>query len=178
MQAALAIMLLAPMVPMLFMGDEWGSTAPFPFFCDFKGGLADAVRNGRRAEFASAYAKYGNEIPDPLDSSTLESAVLDWGAAEAEPGRRRLGLVRDLLRLRWQQIVPRLAGAAFGEAGVVQDQLLNANWRMGDGATLTLLANLSDRDVTHSPAKSAGTLLWGSELNERVPPWSVVWRLG
>ena len=49
---------------------------------------------------------------------------------------------------------------------------------MGDGTTLTLLANLSDRDVPHTPAKSTGTLIWGSELNESVPPWSVVWRLG
>ena len=38
-------------IPMLFMGEEWGSKAPFPFFCDFKGDLADAVRKGRRAEY-------------------------------------------------------------------------------------------------------------------------------
>ncbi len=69
-EAALAITLLAPMVPMLFMGEEWGSKAPFPFFCDFHGDLADAVRRGRRKEFACAYAKYGDEIPDPLDHST------------------------------------------------------------------------------------------------------------
>ena len=178
MQAALAILLLAPMVPMLFMGDEWGSTALFPFFCDFKGDLADAVRRGRRTEFAGAYATYGDEIPDPLDPSTLQSAVLDWEASEIGPGRQRLNLVRDLLRLRREQIVPRLAGSAFGEAGVMQERLLTANWRMGDGTTLTLLANLSDRDVPHTPAKSTGTLIWGSELNESVPPWSVVWRLG
>ena len=178
MQAALAILLLAPMVPMVFMGDEWGSTALFPFFCDFKGDLADAVRKGRRTEFAGAYATYGDEIPDPLDPSTLQSAVLDWEASEIGPGRQRLNLVRDLLRLRREQIVPRLAGSAFGEAGVMQERLLTANWRMGDGTTLTLLANLSDRDVLHTPAKSTGTLIWGSELNESVPPWSVVWRLG
>ncbi len=73
-EAALAITLLAPMVPMLFMGEEWGSKAPFPFFCDFKGDLAEAVRNGRRKEFAGAYAKYGDEIPDPLDPLTFQSA--------------------------------------------------------------------------------------------------------
>jgi maltooligosyltrehalose trehalohydrolase len=116
MEAALAILLLAPMAPMLFMGEEWGSKAPFPFFCDFKGDLADAVRKGRREEFAGAYEKCGDEIPDPLDPSTLQSAVLDWGTAEAEPGRKRLALVRDLLRRRRQRIIPRLVGAAFGEA--------------------------------------------------------------
>ena len=74
------------MMPMLFMGEEWGSKAPFPFFCDFAGDLAEAVRNGRRKEFAGAYAKYGNEIPDPLDPSTFHSrssigtrATNQWG---------------------------------------------------------------------------------------------------
>ncbi|MGA7998746.1 MAG: malto-oligosyltrehalose trehalohydrolase, partial [Bradyrhizobium sp.] len=66
-EATLAITLLAPMIPMLFMGEEWGSTRPFPFFCDFQGDLAEAVRKGRQKEFAGAYAKHGNEVPDPLD---------------------------------------------------------------------------------------------------------------
>ena len=66
LEAALAITLLAPTVPMLFMGEEWGSTKPFPFFCDFRGDLAEAVRSGRRKEFADAYARYGDEIPDPI----------------------------------------------------------------------------------------------------------------
>src|SRR5712691_137991 len=48
LEAALAIMLLAPMPPLMFMGEEWGARTPFPFFCDFTGSLAEAVRNGRR----------------------------------------------------------------------------------------------------------------------------------
>ena len=51
-EAALTILLLSPSPPLLFMGEEWGSRQPFPFFCDFKGELADAVRNGRKREFA------------------------------------------------------------------------------------------------------------------------------
>ena len=81
-EGALAITLLAPMVPMLFMGEEWGSKAPFPFFCDFEGELAEAVRQGRRREFAGAYAKYGDEVPDPLAAATCESAVLDWNSCD------------------------------------------------------------------------------------------------
>jgi maltooligosyltrehalose trehalohydrolase len=49
---------------------------------------------------------------------------------------------------------------------------------MGDGATLSLLANLSDRMVSHTSDDSRGTLLWGSELSDSVPPWSVHWRVG
>ncbi len=146
-EAALAITLLAPMVPLLFMGEEWGSKAPFPFFCDFEGDLAEAVRNGRRREFAGAYAKYGDEIPDPLDPSTFQSAILDWQSCSEPPGRQRLALVRDLLAMRHREIVPRLAGAAFGDARAADDGLLTANWRMGDGAALGLLANLSANEV-------------------------------
>ena len=85
MAAALAVMLLAPMPPLLFMGEEWGSKRPFPFFCDFRGELADAVRKGRRDEFKSEYAELGDEIPDPLDEETFRSAVLDWDARETGP---------------------------------------------------------------------------------------------
>jgi maltooligosyltrehalose trehalohydrolase len=49
---------------------------------------------------------------------------------------------------------------------------------MGDGATLHLLANLSDQAISHAPGTPAGTLIWGSELGESVPPWTVLWRIG
>src|SRR5262249_28785405 len=77
---ALAITLLAPMPPLLFMGEEWGARQPFPFFCDFEGALAEAVRKGRRAEFASAYGATAKEPPDPLAEETFRVAKLDWGA--------------------------------------------------------------------------------------------------
>ena len=177
-EAALAVLLLAPSIPMLFMGEEWGSKAPFPFFCDFGGDLADAVRKGRRAEYAWAYAEFGDDVPDALDPSTRDSAVLDWNERDAPAARKRLTLVRDLLKVRRQQIVPRLAGAAFGEAHAAANRLLTADWRMGDGATLRLLANLSDQAISHAPDGPAGTLIWGSELGDSVPPWTVLWRIG
>jgi len=177
-EAALAVLLLAPSIPMLFMGEEWGSKAPFPFFCDFGGDLADAVRKGRRAEYAWAYAEFGDDVPDALDPATRDSAVLDWEERDAPEARRRLKLVRELLNVRRQQIVPRLAGAAFGEAHAAPTRLLTASWRMGDGATLRLLANLSDQAVSHAPGVSAGTLIWGNELGDSVPPWTVLWRIG
>ncbi|WP_213769467.1 malto-oligosyltrehalose trehalohydrolase [Bradyrhizobium sp. dw_78] len=176
-EAALTITLLAPMIPMLFMGEEWGSTAPFPFFCDFQGELADAVRNGRGEEFAAAYAKHGDEIPDPLSPSTVRSAVLDWPSLDKEPGRRRLMLVRGLLSIRRNKIVPRLAGAAFGEAHAADNGLLTADWRMGDGATLRLTANLSNRANSHRPSETSGDVIWGDETRGPMPAWSVVWHL-
>jgi maltooligosyltrehalose trehalohydrolase len=176
-EAALAITLLAPDVPMLFMGEEWGSKARFPFFCDFEGDLAEAVRKGRHKEFAGAYAKYGDEVPDPLDPTTFQSAMLDWGSRTQGAGRQRLALVRELLAIRQREIVPRLAGAAFGGADADDNGLLTASWRMGDGATLHLLANLSEQTVSHRSG-TRGNKIWGDEVSDSIPPWSVLWHIG
>src|ERR1700730_17394636 len=176
-EAALAITLLAPGIPMLFMGEEWGSKVPFPFFCGFEGDLAEAVRQGRRREYAWAYAKYGEAVPDPLQPSTFRATVLDWVSRDQQSGKKRLSLVRQLLAIRRQEIVPRLSGAAFGDAQAADNALLTAHWRMGDGATLRLLANLSNRAIAHQPGETTGTPIWGSEFSDPLPPWSVFWRL-
>jgi maltooligosyltrehalose trehalohydrolase len=177
-EAALAVLLLSPSIPMLFMGEEWGSKTPFPFFCDFGGDLADAVRKGRRVELAWAYAEYGDEVPDALDRSTRDSAVLDWNEPNTPAAQRRLALVRKLLKVRRQEIVPRLANVAFGEASADESRLLTAHWRIADGTKLSLLANLSDHTIRHTPDKPEGTLIWGTELGDSVPPWTVLWRIG
>jgi len=175
-EAALAIALLAPAIPMLFMGEEWGSKAPFPFFCDFKGDLAKAVREGRRREYAWAYAKYGDEVPDPLDTSTFQSAVLDWESCDTT-GRERLALVRELLAIRAREIVPRLAGARFGDARAADDGLLTADWRLGDGATLRLTANLSKTAIAQKLHETKGISIWGRPPDDVIKPWAVFWSL-
>ena len=177
-EAVLAITLLAPTIPMLFMGEEWGSTRPFPFFCDFKGDLADAVRMGRQREFAGAYAQHGDEVPDPLAVSTFRSAMLDWDACGAAAGKKRLALVRELLAIRRREIVPRLAGAAFGGAQTADSGLLTAHWSMGDDATLRLTANLSNREIADLADKARGIQIWGGDIGRAMPPWSVRWHLG
>ncbi len=175
-EAALAITLLAPAIPMLFMGEEWGSKVPFPFFCDSKGNLAKAVREGRHREYAWAYAKYGNEVPDPLDASTFQSAVLDWESRETS-GRQRLALVRELLSIRAREIVPRLAGARFGDARAADNGLVTADWRLGDGATLRLTANLSKTAIIQKPRETAGTVIWGGTPGDTVKQRAVFWSL-
>jgi len=178
-EAALAILLLAPMPPLMFMGEEWGATQPFPFFCDFSGALADAVRNGRRREFAEAYADSSIEVPDPLAEATFQSATLDWSALDLDRHRRRLDLVRGLLRVRRDEIMPRLAGLKGTHADAAfSDDLLQARWRLGDGSTLRLLANLSDRDCA-APGDARGEApIWSGSPPASLPPWSVYWAVG
>lgn len=173
--AALAVTLLAPMPPLLFMGEEWGSAKPFPFFCDFHGDLAKAVRKGRREEFKSAYERMGDDIPDPLAEETFRSAVLDWDARESAACLQRLALVTELLAARRREIVPRLAGAAFATA-TCENDILHATWRLRDGGSLVLWANLSAA-VRPRPAGAQTTTrpIWGGAVPEMLPAWSVYW---
>jgi maltooligosyltrehalose trehalohydrolase len=93
---AVASVLVAcsPFLPLLFQGQEWGETRPFLFFTDHEPELADAVRRGRRAEFAAF--DWGSRVPDPNDPATFERSKLDWDRA----GGETLALWRALLRLR------------------------------------------------------------------------------
>ncbi len=177
LRAASAITLLAPMPPLLFMGEEWGSTKPFPFFCDFRGALAEAVRKGRRKEFKSAYAGPDDDIPDPLDEETFRSAVLDWEARETPRGRQWTAHTRGLLAIRAKEIAPRLAQSAFSSARWEQD-VLTAAWRLGGGASLHLLANLSAADTARPQDAALGRPIWGGAVPETLPPWSVYYGIG
>jgi malto-oligosyltrehalose trehalohydrolase len=175
--AALAITLLAPMPPLLFMGEEWGSTKPFPFFCDFHGELADAVRKGRRAEFKHAYDEYGDAIPDPLAETTFRAAKLDWDARATPAGRTRLALVQNLLRARREHVTPHLAGVKFGRAHFDADVLI-ADWPLNGGRTLMLLANLSENSAARPSAWMPARVIWGGAPPDTLPPWSVYWAMG
>ena len=112
-----ALMLLAPYLPMLFMGEEYGETHPFPFFCDFGDeSLREAVQAGRRREFAEFPWPY--RIPDPLAESTYTSAKLSWawlGDSQKDCLRQ---LYRDLLNVRRQW--PALRDFQHREAELVQ----------------------------------------------------------
>jgi maltooligosyltrehalose trehalohydrolase len=179
LEAALAITLLSPMPPLLFMGEEWGSTTPFPFFCDFHGSLAQAVRKGRRAEFKAAYEQVGAEIPDPLAEQTFQAAMLDWDECAAPNARARLDLVRRLLTTRQTEIVPRLAGARFDAPAVrYSDGVISARWRLANSGELQLLANLTGAPAPWPATTAVGRVIWGRTPAEVLTPWSVFWSIG
>ncbi len=178
-EAALTVMLIAPMPPLMFMGEEWGATEPFPFFCDFSGDLAEAVRRGRKAEFKEAYAKLGSAWPDPLAPETFRSAILDWNALDREPHRRRFDLVRSLLGVRASEIVPRLVGTRGGRVHVERaGGCLSAESRLGDRSSLRLVANLTSDPVARIGRPVPGRPIWGGPAPEELAPWSVHWALG
>ncbi|MGW8527925.1 malto-oligosyltrehalose trehalohydrolase [Nocardiopsis sp. NPDC055824] len=95
-----ALVLCSPFTPMVFMGEEWGATTPWPFFASFEDpALAEGVRAGRRREFA-ALGWADEEVPDPMDPATRDGAVLDWSQPGAGPHRFVLETYRALIALR------------------------------------------------------------------------------
>ena len=82
-RAIAAVYLLLPQIPMLFMGEEWAASQPFPFFCDFGGELADAVREGRREEFA--------KFPEFQDAEIARAHSRPAGRGDLRVGQARLG---------------------------------------------------------------------------------------
>ncbi|WP_295488237.1 malto-oligosyltrehalose trehalohydrolase [uncultured Pseudomonas sp.] len=142
LRAATGLLLLSPMIPLLFMGDEEGSCRPFLFFTDFHDELADAVREGRRAEFehfaAFADPEKREHIPDPN--------ALDTFTASHPAGKQVLagwhGLYHQLLHIRQRTLMPRLVGSRALGAEVIGEKALTARWRLGDGSELRIDLNL------------------------------------
>ena len=190
-RAGLAVLLLAPQPPLLFMGQEWGCVQPFPFFSDFGPDIGPAVTAGRRAEFA-AFTAFNDadsrrDIPDPQDEHTFTTAILDWSALATDVGGQWLALHRRLLALRRREIVPRLRGATGmpSHAEIISARALRVEWRLGDGSRLILLANLGDRPCIDC-ARPRAPLLYElpaiskarqDRFTTGLAPWSVLWFL-
>ena len=189
LRAALALVLLAPSIPMLFMGEEFGCTRPFPFFCDFTGELAHAVTMGRRSEFAafapSWNAKRIETIPDPNAQSTFAMAVLDWTALNEPEHAAWHALVRELLAVRRREIIPRLPGLVPGSRKftVIGGGALRFEWSCADAKRLAAVANLSGETVgaripfTGAPIHVCPDSARHEIRDGRLPAWSVAWSL-
>ena len=149
--AATLVLLLSPQIPLLFMGEEWGTLRPFLYFAAHEGELAEAIRQGRRREFArfSAFTDEARRetIPDPGHPDTFTASTLDPAEAGHPSHASSLALHRDLLRIRAEAIVPRIPGAVSIGAAALGTTGLRAAWRLGDGATLTIAANFGAEPI-------------------------------
>ena len=188
-RAVMAILLLAPSPPLLFMGEEFGAETPFLFFCDFEKDLAQTVTTGRRSEFAS-FARFSDSsererIPDPNAVESFVASQLDWSEIVRRNHQEWLSFYKRLLKLRRLHVIPRLSDACAVDAkySLSNDQGLTVRWRFSDNSELILLANLGAISIggLKSPAApilyacneaSIGALAQGD-----LPPWSTVWFL-
>ncbi len=160
LEAAIALQLLCPQVPLVFMGEEHASTTPFLFFTDHNAELAEAVREGRRREFA-AFAQFASpqqraQIPDP---NAIDTFARSRPLPDAAHASERDRLYRTLLALRRIEIVPRLAGTRAFDARPLGPAAVMARWRAADGVLL-LACNLDAAAVEIPPVR--GRFLFAS----------------
>ncbi|MDX1657694.1 MAG: malto-oligosyltrehalose trehalohydrolase [Nitriliruptorales bacterium] len=143
LKTAAATVLLSPFVPMLWMGEEYGETAPFLYFVSHtEPALIEAVRAGRAEEFA-AFDWQEDAVPDPQAVDTFERSTLDWSTAGEGWHATLLALYRELIGLRRE--LPAIADPTVGDARPVPVGSDLLAWWRGAGADLVgVVVNTSD----------------------------------
>ncbi|ESR22591.1 glycogen debranching protein GlgX [Lutibaculum baratangense] len=185
-KAAQSLLLLAPPIPLLYMGESYGAEHPFLFFCDYSGDLADAVREGRRREFASFGGfkdpEAREKIPDPNAEETFERSRPE--APDSEEAKAWAARTREILALRRQAVVPLLKAGVTGTAArAVGDRGVEAEWRFAGGSTLRVAAQLGPSSGSGFRLPEGRALhLSAPDLDKALghgglPAWSVAWFL-
>jgi maltooligosyltrehalose trehalohydrolase len=150
LRVAIALQLLLPQIPLIFMGEEIGSTQPFLFFTSHGPELAEAVRRGRRKEFAgfSAFSDPAmlDRLPDANDPRTYLSCRLE--TRDSARAQEWSAFYRKLLAVRAARLTPCLTGCRPIGAQVLSSHAVIADWRMGDGQILTIAFNLGEQPVS------------------------------
>jgi maltooligosyltrehalose trehalohydrolase len=183
---ASSLLLLSPYLPLIFMGEEYGEERPFPFFCSFTdAGLVEAVRDGRRREFADFAAD--GEIPDPHAEETFASARLTWNWSDGTPNAGLRCLYRDLLTARREW--PALRDFEMRSARLLPDAdtgpILEVR-RGEDVSELRVIFNLGNVAQQITPKSADQRVLFtseatryggprdGFEISDRLAPYECV----
>jgi maltooligosyltrehalose trehalohydrolase len=183
LRLATICLLLAPAIPLIFMGEEFATEASFLFFCDFGPELAPKVVEGRRAEFAS-FERFRTPqaqaaIPDPGAEQTFLASKLDWAELVQPVHREMHTLYVELLDVRRRRIVPHLTGMHHAAKFSAEGSALAVDWTLGDGSRLYLQANFSGADWTDVP-DVPGEVIFPFHAHVSDPilgPWQARWTL-
>ena len=148
-----AIVLCSPYTPMIFMGEEWAASTPWQFFASFPDPkLADAVRTGRRSEFAH-HGWAAQDVPDPMDPATFQRSKLNWSEPEDPSHASMLDTYKALISLRRKY--PELSDPRLSALTVdVDEQRRVITLHRGD---LRVICNLGGEEV-----ETPGTVLFSS----------------
>ena len=168
LKLAAALVVLSPSLPLLFMGEEYGETAPFPFFVSHSDSdLVEAVRQGRRMEFASF--GWQGIVPDPQDEATFLSAKLHHEVRDSGVHKILLEFYRELLKLR--KTIPALAQTdkdRMAVTGYPNEKILAVErWCSEDRALM--VANLGAAD--NFVAVSITQRHWRKVFDSAKPQW-------
>ena len=137
---AAALVLTSPFTPMLFMGEEWSASTPWQYFTSHEEPeLAEAVRQGRRREFA-AHGWAEDDVPDPQAEATVAASTLDWAELGEPDQAAALAWHRDLIALRRAE--PWLADPRLDQVSVTCEA--DAGWLVVHRGPLRVVCNLAE----------------------------------
>ena len=157
LRLAAALVLLSPFTPLLFMGEEYGERAPFPYFVDHGDpDLVEAVRRGRTEEFSGH--DWSGGVADPADPATYAAAVLEPSLADHPPHAGLLAWYTELIRIR--RSTPALTSPSADQAVRVHHDDAGARTilveRSLDDVTATLVFHFGDGPVELADLVAAG----------------------
>lgn len=182
-RALAAVYLLVPQIPMLFMGDEWGASTPFAFFCDYEGETGKDMREGR-LKFLQKDLKVDDaelqRVPDPLSENTFFQAHLNWGELSEAEHADWLRWYREILKVRREEIVPLLGSISdrCGTPEIRSRRVFAARWNLASNTQLILQANLCETPAAQFDRE--GRVLWleGAEsASGQLEAWTVRWSI-
>ena len=175
------VTMLAPQIPLFFMGEEGNLCSPFPFFFDLEEKVAEEKREDRYHQLNEIFEEdvQPGELPDPNDPETFESAKLRWLDYRKPEKLAGLERFRDLARFRREKVWPLAATTCLDATTVRQGNAVIINWTFAAG-TLTMVLNASEQPsdiacvVTAAPVSTGSFSQQGEVL--RLSGWSaVVW---
>ena len=174
-----ALVLLSPYTPMLFMGEEWGTRTPWQFFTDYTDpALAQAVREGRRAEFAGhdhpgalGATDEAQEVPDPQDPATFERSRLAWSETTQPEHARMLAWYRALIELRRE--VPDLASGDLAATAVRFDDDDRPSWLVVERGAARIVCNFA-HEAQRVPLRTENALDVRAAWEPAGPPGSTI----
>lgn len=159
--------MVAPYIPMLFMGEEWAAAEPFQYFVSHGDPeLVKAVREGRKAEFASFHTQ--GEAPDPQAEATFERSKLNWELIGHQNHRQMFNYYRELIRLRKQLSALHIPNRK--QLHVLADEhnqtLLLERWNGAE--QIVCLLNFSDKEQELTLREGHN---WQHALDSADPQW-------
>ncbi|HSC25951.1 MAG TPA: DUF3459 domain-containing protein, partial [Vicinamibacterales bacterium] len=175
-RAISALLLMVPMTPLLFMGQEWAASAPFQYFTDLEPELGKLVTAGRRGEFRHfpefARPDASERIPDPQSPATFERSRLGWDERDEPDHARVLALYRALLDLRRREPALGASHALAGEAFPPDEDSLVMKRTAGDAEYLVFARLRGSGRIDAGAGLSTGAGGWEVRLTTEEPRFS------
>ena len=162
-----AAVVLSPYLPMLFMGEEWSEPHPFQYFVSHTDSdLAEAVRKGRREEFAAFHVQ--GEAPDPMAEETFNNSKLQWHLMEDGRHKAMLNYFKRLLALRKSEPALKSLNRKAFSVEVNRDNKTLTLHRWHDEGKIVCLMNFAEEV---SVAYLANATEWQVLLNSAGAEW-------